>query len=175
MIGKTVELTGRRKDGSEFAIEMSLASWKTNRQTFFTSIIRDITERKQAQDALAEKAAELAFSNKELEQFAYVASHDLQEPLRMVASYTTLLAKRYKGKLDTGCRRIYRLRGGRSQTDARIDSGPAHLFARRNERQGFAPTDCEAVLADTLAGFELAIQESIATITHDKLPTVRGR
>jgi len=171
-MGKPVELTGRRKAGSEFAIEMSLASWKTNGQTFFTSIIRDITERKQAQDALAEKAEELAFSNKELEQFAYVASHDLQEPLRMVASYTQLLAKRYKGKLDKDADEYI----GFAVDGAKRMQGLIQdllTYSRVGTKgKDFAPTDCEAVLARTLKTLELAAQEAGATITHDPLPTV---
>ncbi len=172
VIGKTVDLTAMRMDGSEFAIEMSLASWKANGQMFFTSIIRDVTERKQAQDALTKKAAELAFSNKELEQFAYVASHDLQEPLRMVASYTTLLAKRYKGKLDTDADEFIGFAvDGSKRMQGLIQDLLA--YSRVGTRgKDLAPTDCEAVLANSLQVLQFAIQEASATVTHDKLPTV---
>ena len=135
-------------------------------------VVQDISDRKQANEALARYAAELERSNQELEQFAYVASHDLQEPLRMVASYVQLLAKDYAGKLDEdadeyigfavdGAKRMQRL----------IDDLLA--FSRVGTRgQQFQPVDCSQLLQDVLQGLKLAIEESGAAVTYGELPTV---
>ena len=123
---------------------------------------------------LAERAEELKRSNVELQQFAYVASHDLQEPLRMVASFTQLLAKRYNNKLDDDARDFinYAVDGAtRMQTLIRD-----LLAYSRVGTQGkaFAPTRCDEVVDRVLDSLKLAIKESRAAITRGPLPTVQA-
>ncbi len=126
----------------------------------------------QSYAATTKLAADLARSNTELEQFAYVASHDLQEPLRMITGYTSLLAKRYQGKLDSDADEfIGYATDGAKRMHALIND--LLTYSRVGTRgKEFSPTDCEAVLQTTLAGLRPAIEESNASITHDPLPTV---
>ncbi len=129
---------------------------------------------REAEKSLAEKVAELARSNAELEQFAYVASHDLQEPLRMITGYTSLLSKRYKGKLDNNADEFIGFAvDGANRMRVLIND---LLTYSRVGTQGniFAPIECELVLGRTLMGMQVAIQESAAKVTHDALPKVIG-
>jgi PAS domain S-box-containing protein len=120
----------------------------------------DITEMKSMQDSLASQAAALASSNEELKQFAYAASHDLQEPLRMVAFYTQLLAKRYRGKLDSDADEFigYALEGATRMRDL-----VKHLLIYSRVSIGkpsMAPTNSEEVFQECLANLRLALTES---------------
>ena len=131
---------------------------------------RDITARKLAEEALAQKAEELARSNTELEQFAYVASHDLQEPLRMIASYTQLLERRYKDRLDADATDYINFAvDGARRMQVLINDLLAYSRVGRRGRP-FALTDCAEVLQATLANLKIALEESGAVVTHTPLP-----
>jgi two-component system, chemotaxis family, sensor kinase Cph1 len=133
---------------------------------------RDITERKRAGEALQKYTQELARSNADLQQFAYVASHDLQEPLRMVASFTQLLARRYQGKLDADADEFigYAVDGAR-RMQALINDLLAYSRVSTRSKE-YAIVDCEAALEDVLGNLQTVIDETKAQVTHDPLPKV---
>ena len=128
--------------------------------------------RRQAEEDLARKNEELARSNAELEQFAYVASHDLQEPLRMVAAYTQLLGERYRGKLDENADKFI---GYASEGALRMQTLIQDLLAfSRIGRNGTAlgHVDCGAVMDEVLLSLGPAMEETGALVTHTALPVV---
>ena len=138
--------------------------------------IEDITERKRAErelkqaEELKQAVEALELSNRDLEQFAYVASHDLQEPLRMVSSFTQLLAKRYRGKLDKDADEfIDYIVAGAKRMQALISD--LLTYSRVDTRgESFGPVDSEATFNQAMANLRLAIEEGEAVITHDPLP-----
>ena len=156
---------------SGFVVVADVTIYRANRRE--VSLVEDqLAERKRTEEALAEQARELARSNEELQQFAYVASHDLQEPLRMVNSYTQLLEKRYKGRLDSDADEFigYAVDGA-----TRMQALISDLLAySRVGTQGkdFEQVDCEVVVDRALANLQGAIEESGAAVTRDRLPTV---
>jgi CheY-like chemotaxis protein len=121
---------------------------------------------------LARQAEELARSNTELQQFAYVASHDLQEPLRMMASFAQLLAKHYKEQLNADANEfIDYIVDGAARMQRLINDLLSYSRAGSRGRD-FAPTDCAAVLRTVCANLRAAIEESGAVVITDPLPTV---
>jgi PAS domain S-box-containing protein len=167
-----IELDGLHRNGSAFPIEIMLSPLDSAEGRLVTVAIRDITTRKTAEAHLLEKVEELNRSNGELAQFAYIASHDLQEPLRMVASYTQLLSKRYKGRLDSDADEFIAFAvDGASRMQALISDLLA--FSRVGTMgKELLETSSEDALQDALSNLRGAIEKSGAVVTHDPLPTV---
>jgi PAS domain S-box-containing protein len=138
----------------------------------FATTERDITERKRAEDKLKKALLDLERSNKELEQFAYVASHDLQEPLRMVASYTQLLEKRYKDQLDQDAKDFIRFAADGANRMQRLINDLLAYSRAGTPGKPLKPTDCHTVLGQAIANLSMVIEENHAIVTSDELPTV---
>ncbi len=140
----------------------------------YRGVARDITERKRAEIALREKTEDLMRSNKDLEQFAYVAAHDLREPLVAVGAYLKILERLTKNNLDDkGKKCIEKAINIVLRMDAMLQALLA--YSRINLTPvSYEPTDCNACLKDTLSNLGLAIMKSGAVVTSDSLPTVRG-
>ena len=147
--------------------------WVDGRMVRF-EIAADITSLKLLEDELKQKNDELGRSNKELEQFAYVASHDLQEPLRMVASYTELLQERYQGKLDAKADKYigYAVDGAKRMQGLIND---LLLLSRVNTRgKPFGPVDCNDLVQKVLQSMRAAIEDQQARIEVGPLPVILG-
>jgi PAS domain S-box-containing protein len=167
-------VSGLRSNGEAFPAEASISQVTVEGQKIYTVILRDITERKHAEAELKDAMQDLKRSNAELEQFAYVASHDLQEPLRMVSSYLQLLSRRYQGKLDSdadefidfavdGARRMQRL----------IEDLLA--FSRIGTRgKPFEQVNANLALDKALANLTVTIEETSSKIMRSELPTLNA-
>lgn len=128
--------------------------------------------RRRAQESLKQYALELERSNRELEEFAYVASHDLQEPLRIIASYLQLLNGRYGEHLDEDGQRYLHYTVDAADRMRELIQDLLAYSRVGTQGQPFAVTDCEVVLQEALVNLQLMIEENAAVITYDPLPTV---
>jgi PAS domain S-box-containing protein len=165
-----------RKDGAPVWVSLGVALARNAAGTpqYEIAMFDDITERKQAEAALREAHEELKRSNAELEQFAYVASHDLQEPLRMVSSYTQLLGRRYGEKFDADAKEFMAyIVDGATRMKQLIEDLLAYSRVGTKGKD-FKPVEVEKSLRRALTNLKAALDEAGAVVTHDPLPTLQA-
>jgi len=171
MTGKLKQAEGelrKHREHLEELVEERAAELKRTNE----GLEAEMVERKRAEEQLKRTLADLERSNKELEQFAYVASHDLQEPLRMVSSYTQLLARRYQDQLDQDAHEFIGYAVDGAERMRRLINDLLAYSRLGTRGKSFGKTDSRQVLEESLANLQTAIGETGATVTHDGLPTV---
>jgi light-regulated signal transduction histidine kinase (bacteriophytochrome) len=158
--------------GGDYFVSTTPIYDNRGRMTGTVHVARDITERKRMEKDILQKAEDLARSNADLQQFAYVASHDLQEPLRTVTNYLSLLDRRYGDQLDDR---------GKEYVRVAIDGGSRAVELIRNlldysridsRAKPMEPTDMEEVLRTVLDNLQFQVRDEKASVTHDPLPTI---
>ncbi|HEY1148008.1 MAG TPA: ATP-binding protein [Pseudoduganella sp.] len=153
---------------------LSLRNMQRQLQEQNEALQREVHERQRAEQVLAERSRELARSNAELERMAYIASHDLQEPLRMVASYVQLLERRYVDKLDADALEFIGFAvDGAKRMQALIDD-LLTISRVDTKARPMQPVELGQALASALQSLRIAVEESQAVVEADALPVVRG-
>jgi two-component system sensor kinase FixL len=174
IIGVGREVKGRRSDGGVFPLELSVGEASHDGEVFYVGIVRDVTERQRAAEQREHLIEQLTASNEERSHFVHAASHDLREPLRMVAAFCGLLSKGYGDQLDERGREYLQLAVSsttqmQALLDDLVDFGRLGLEAERSST--FSPNESLDQVLETLRD---PIAESHAEVTSEALPEIRG-
>lgn len=174
MLGKRVEVTAVKAGGETFPAEMAMTISQERGAPVMSFFFRDISARKKAELEQTRYAAELERSNSELEQFAYVASHDLQEPLRKIRTFSDRLLLKQKDKLDEeGCDCLNRMHNAAARMQSLID-GLLALSRVTTKAQKFEKVGLSKVAAEVVSDLEVQIKQVGGRVEVDKLPEIQA-
>jgi PAS domain S-box-containing protein len=174
---RDMEVQIERPDGSRVTVLVNIRVLKNERGEITGAIncFADITAMREVSDALRRSEEGLRRANGDLQHFAYAASHDLQEPLRMVANYTQLLSREYKGRLDKKADQFIAYAvDGAYRMDALLKGMQEYWQASEHGKEADVAIDCNDVLKKALLNLHETISASGAAVTHDKLPVVQA-
>jgi two-component system, LuxR family, sensor kinase FixL len=174
VIGIGREVSGKRKDGSVFPLELGVNEMQFNGERMFVGTVRDISERKEAEEHRRRLMDSLMKSNSELERFAYVASHDMQEPLRMITNFSEIISQDYAERLDeTGLEYLGLVCDAGERMRNMVDD--LLEYARvGNESIAMAAVDAQKEIVHVLANLGGLIRERKAEVSYDPLPVFHG-
>ncbi len=174
MLGKRVEVTAVRASGETFPAEMAMTLSHEQGEPVLTFFLRDISLRKKAEEEQARYAAELERSNRDLEQFAYVASHDLQEPLRKIRTFGDRLELKCKEALDeTGRECVERMQSAAARMQSLIDDLLTLSRVTTRSRE-FVPVDLAQIVREVVSDLEVQIEQAGGRVEAGKLPTIQA-
>jgi PAS domain S-box-containing protein len=168
------EVSARRKDGEIFPIDLAVSAFTIDGVRHFSGIVRDITKAKQAEESRQRLLARLMESNTELERFAYVASHDMQEPLRMVLNFSQIILKDYQDRLDEEGREYLKIVGDSALRMRDMVQDLLEYARLGTDGLSVSEVDLGTELTHVTENLGGLIEETHARITHDPLPVVRG-
>ncbi len=173
MLNKKVEITALRQNGDEFDIELSISATTVKGEQLFIGFLSDATERKQSEQALKEYAQKLEQTNNNLEQFAYVASHDLQEPLRTITNFAHLLEEKQKEQLDGTSKKYLTYVVNAAERLKHLIKDLLH-FSRLDKQHVIEQINLNDLVNDVLLDMDLLIKESGANISFANLPVLNA-